>query len=119
MSRSTAHSAGNRDNLGGAQQPQGTSDDAEAGAVDLFGKGLPEAASVDRLYEFWPPARPNATIVVTIGLTREQLGAGCTSFQEVARVDSPAGKANNENGEPIGICRTTGTLASLWSALTH
>jgi hypothetical protein len=94
-----------------------TSDDAEAGAVDLFGHGLPEAASVDRLYRFWPPVRPDATVVVTVGLTREQLGDGCASFEEVARVDSPAGAANEEHGEPIGVCRTSGTLRTLWAAL--
>jgi hypothetical protein len=94
-----------------------TSDDAEAGAVDLFGHGLPEAASVDRLYELWSPSRPDATVVVTIGLTRDQLGAGCTSFQEVAHVDNIAGTANEEHGEPIGICHTSGTLSTLWTSL--
>jgi hypothetical protein len=106
--------------LSPAEQAQAavlTSDDAEAGAVDLFGHGLPEAASVDRLYQVWPPVRPAATVVVTIGLTREQLGDGCTSFQEVARVDSPARDANEEHGEPIGICHTSATLRDLWASL--
>jgi 4-amino-4-deoxy-L-arabinose transferase-like glycosyltransferase len=105
--------------LPAADQPHAavlTSDDAEAGAVDLYGHGLPEAASVDRLYQVWPPVRPDATVVVTVGLTREQLGESCTSFQAVARVDSPAGDVNDEHGEPIGICHTRATLGALWSS---
>ena len=95
-----------------------TSDNAEAGAVDLFEPQLPEAASVDRLYRYWPPGRPGATVVVTVGLTRELLGARCASFTEVARVVNPAGDDNDENGETIGICHTTADLASLWRAVT-
>jgi 4-amino-4-deoxy-L-arabinose transferase-like glycosyltransferase len=96
-----------------------TADDAAAGAVDLFGHDLPEAASTDRLYQFWPPSRPDATVVVTIGLTGDELGAECSSFVILSRIDNPAGRANEEHGLPIGVCHTSGTLESLWSDLVR
>ena len=82
----------------------------EAGALELFGRGLPPVASVDKTMRYW---RPDVTgrQALLVGYTRRSADF-CTNFRLVAHVSTPHG--SNERGEPIARCTLEGTLAHVW-----
>jgi Dolichyl-phosphate-mannose-protein mannosyltransferase len=87
-----------------------TSNYGEAGALDLFGHGLPPAASVDVTMRYWRPA-VNGRQALVVGYSRP--GAGfCTGYRIVAHIATPHG--SDERGEPIARCILLGTLAHVW-----
>jgi hypothetical protein len=79
----------------------------EAGALELFGRGLPPVASVDVTMRYWRPAVTGRRALL-VGYSRTAADS-CTSFRRVARVSTPRG--SNERGEPIARCTLDGTLA--------
>ena len=82
----------------------------EAGALLLFGRGLPPVGSVDVTMRYWRPAVTGRRALV-VGYTRRAAGF-CTSYRLVARVSTPRG--SDERGAPIGRCVLAGTLAKVW-----
>jgi 4-amino-4-deoxy-L-arabinose transferase-like glycosyltransferase len=67
----------------------------EAGAIDFFGKkyGLPHASSGHNSYWFWGPQNPDADIVITVGLSREDVEKGFRDVQLAAVVVSKYARA--------------------------
>ncbi|TMC45749.1 MAG: glycosyltransferase family 39 protein [Chloroflexi bacterium] len=77
----------------------------EAGALDLYGRGLPTVVSPHLTYYYWAPARMAPSTVIAIGYSRERLAALFGDIQEVGTVGNAYGLHNYEYGLPIYICR--------------
>jgi hypothetical protein len=85
----------------------------EAGALQLFGHGLPPVASADVTMRYWRPQVAGRHALV-IGYSRQ--GASfCTDYHLVARIS----KANDsdEGGQPIARCTLRSTLANVWPSI--
>ncbi len=82
----------------------------EAGALRLFGHGLPPVASVDVTMRYWRPAATGRRALL-IGYTRRAAGF-CTDYRLVARVSTPHG--SDERGQPIARCTLAAPLAVVW-----
>jgi hypothetical protein len=89
----------------------------EAGALELFGHGLPPVASADVTMRYWRPQVAGRQAVV-IGYSRAAAGF-CSDYRVVARVS--AANDSDEGGEPIARCALRGALGDLWPSLvaTH
>ena len=99
-----------------------TANYGEAGAVDRYGPalGLPRAYSGHNGFAAWgpPPERPVRTIVVGVSEARlRRLFVGCAF---AGRIENAAGVSNQEQGEPIDVCRgPRRPWSSLWPRLRH
>ena len=82
----------------------------EAGALELFGRGLPPVASVDVTMRYWRPAVSGRRALL-VGYSRRNADF-CTGYRPVGRIATP--KSSNERGEPIARCTLNGTLAHVW-----
>ena len=82
----------------------------EAGALELFGRGLPPVGSVDKTMRYWRPTVSGRRALL-VGYSR---GAAdfCHGYRLVARVSTPRG--SDERGEPIARCVLDGSLARVW-----
>jgi hypothetical protein len=87
-----------------------TANYGEAGALELFGRGLPPVASVDVTMRYWRPAVTGRQALL-VGYARHSADF-CANFRLVAHVSTPRG--SNERGEPIARCTLDGTLAHVW-----
>jgi dolichyl-phosphate-mannose-protein mannosyltransferase len=89
----------------------------EAGALELFGRGLPPVASADVTMRYWRPQVAGRHALV-IGYSRSAPGF-CSGYRIVARV-SPADDSD-EGGQPIARCTLHGKLAEVWPRIvaTH
>jgi len=87
-----------------------TSNYGEAGALELFGHGLPQVASADVTMRYWRPA-VNGRHVLLVGYSRRAADF-CTSYRRVAHISTPHG--SDERGKPIAQCTLLGTLAHVW-----
>lgn len=85
----------------------------EAGALELFGRGLPPVASVDVTMRYWRPAVTGRRALV-VGYSRAHAGF-CRNFRLVARIATPHG--SDERGAPIARCELAGTLTQVWPQL--
>jgi hypothetical protein len=83
----------------------------EAGALILFGHGLPPVASADVTMRYW---RPNVTDrrALLVGFSRSDASFCSGDYRVVARIKLPVD--NEERGEPIARCTLTGSLAQVW-----
>jgi hypothetical protein len=97
--------------LAGAADVIVASNYGEAGALELFGHGLPPVASVDVTMRYWRPAVSGRRALL-IGYARRNADF-CTDFHLVAHVSTPRG--GNERGEPIARCALDNTLAHVWA----
>ncbi len=89
----------------------------EAGALELFGTGLPPVASADVTFRYWRPAVTGRSALL-VGFTPAQAENGlCTGYRVVGRIAMPT--ANQERGLPIGRCTLDGSLAELWPKLVR
>lgn len=86
----------------------------EAGALLLFGDGLPPVASADVTMRYWRP-QVTGRQALLIGFTR-RAASFCTDFRVVAHVSTPSG--SDERGEPIARCTLRGTLEEVWPEIT-
>jgi hypothetical protein len=86
----------------------------EAGALDLFGRGLPPVASADVTMRYW---RPHVTgrQSLAIGYSR-RAATFCSGYRIVARISTA--DDSDEGGEPIARCTLRGTLAEVWPTIT-
>ncbi len=90
-----------------------TANYGEAGALELFGHGLPPVASVDVTMRYWRP-RAAGRRALLVGYSRRS-APFCTRYRPVARISTP--KGSDERGGPIARCTLTGTLASVWPTI--
>ena len=82
----------------------------EAGALELFGRGLPPVASADVTMRYWRPAVRGRRALV-VGYSRRAADF-CVRFRLVGHVATPHG--SDERGLPIAACTLGGTLARVW-----
>ncbi|HZE04670.1 MAG TPA: glycosyltransferase family 39 protein [Solirubrobacteraceae bacterium] len=82
----------------------------EAGALELFGHGLPPVASVDVTMRYWRPAVTGRAVLL-VGYTPRS-APFCTGYRLVGRIATP--KGSDERGQPIAHCTLDGTLAHVW-----
>lgn len=87
----------------------------EAGALDIFGPGLPPVATPDVTFRYWRPAVAERSAVL-VGFSRTQ-ATFCTGYRVVARIAMSV--ANEERGQPIARCRLRATLRLLWPDLVR
>jgi hypothetical protein len=87
-----------------------TSNYGEAGALELFGRGLPPVASSDVTMRYWRPAVQGQSALL-VGYPRHTANF-CTGYRLLARISTPHG--SNERGEPIARCTLDGTLTDVW-----
>jgi hypothetical protein len=91
----------------------------EAGAVDHYAPDVPVFSAQNGLYEqARPPA--SATTVVVVGGQYDQARRLFARCQVVDHLDNGVGVDNEEQGEPVAVCR--GPVASwdvLWPRLHH
>jgi hypothetical protein len=85
----------------------------EAGALELFGRGLPPVASADVTMRFWRPQVAGRRALV-IGYSRGS-AVFCSGYRLVARISSA--NDSDEGGEPIARCTLRGTLAEVWPSI--
>jgi hypothetical protein len=82
----------------------------EAGALELFGHGLPPVASGHVTFRYWRPDVGGRRAVL-VGFAPGEAGF-CRGYRAVARIRMPV--ENEERGQPIARCTLDGTLAEIW-----
>ena len=85
----------------------------EAGALQLFGRGLPPVASADVTMRYWRPHVAGRQALV-VGYSRRAAGF-CSGYRVVARISTA--NDSDEGGEPIARCTLRGTLADVWPTI--
>jgi hypothetical protein len=85
----------------------------EAGALRIFGRGLPPVASADVTMRYWRP-RVAGRRAVVIGYSR-RAATFCSGYRIVARISGA--NDSDEGGEPIARCTLRGTLAAVWPGI--
>jgi hypothetical protein len=86
----------------------------EAGALQLFGRGLPPIASADVTMRYWRPHVAGRKALV-VGYSR-RAATFCSGYRVVARIS----KANDsdEGGQPIARCTLRRALVHVWPTIT-
>jgi hypothetical protein len=82
----------------------------EAGALELFGHGLPPVASGQVTFRYWRP-QVGGRRAVLVGFTPGE-ASFCGGYRVVARIQMPVD--NEERGQPIARCTLDGSLAQVW-----
>ena len=85
----------------------------EAGALELFGRGLPPVASAAVTMRYWRPQVAGRRALV-VGYTRRAAGF-CSGYRVVARISTA--NDSDEGGEPIARCTLRGTLVEVWPSI--
>jgi dolichyl-phosphate-mannose-protein mannosyltransferase len=81
----------------------------EAGALILYGRGVPPVASGDVTMRYWRPDVAGRRALV-IGFDHQDFCG--PDYRVVARIQMPVD--NEERGEPIARCTLAGSLAQVW-----
>jgi 4-amino-4-deoxy-L-arabinose transferase-like glycosyltransferase len=87
----------------------------EAGALELFGRGLPPVASAHVTFRYWRPT-VHGREAVLVGFSRAD-ARFCDAYRLVGRVAMPVD--NEERGRPIARCTLDGSLGRIWPELVH
>jgi hypothetical protein len=93
-----------------------TSNYGEAGAINYHGRhlGLPQAVSQHNNFYLWGPGPGSGQVVITVGMSKEDVEDTFTSVREAARLSSRYAMPY-ENSDPILVCRgLTLPLADAW-----
>ena len=85
----------------------------EAGALELFGRGLPPVASGDVTMRYWRPHVAGRQALL-IGYSRAS-AAFCRGYRLIARIS--AANDSDEGGEPIARCTLRRTLSEVWPSI--
>jgi Dolichyl-phosphate-mannose-protein mannosyltransferase len=85
----------------------------EAGALEMFGRGLPPVASAQVTMRYWRPQVAGRQALL-IGYSRRAAGF-CSGYRIVARIS--AANDSNEGGEPIARCTLRGNLTEVWPSI--
>ena len=88
-----------------------TANYGEAGALTLFGRGLPPVASGHVSFRYWRPRVPGRQAVL-VGFQRREAGFCRGDYRVVAHIQMPVD--NDERGLPIARCTLSGSLAQVW-----
>jgi hypothetical protein len=94
----------------------------EAGAIERYGRehGLPQPYSGHNAYADWGPPSEGAAPVITVGLSPEAMAAHLDGCRVVAHIDNDDGVDNDEQGEPVMVCRgPRGSWSEQWPELRH
>lgn len=94
----------------------------EAGAIERYGpeRGLPQPYSGHNAYADWGPPPDGAAPVVTVGLAPTEMAAHLEGCRVVARIDNSGDVDNDEQGEPVMLCRAPrGSWSEQWPELRH
>jgi len=90
----------------------------EAGAIDIYGRGLPQALSPHLTFWYWKPSHVSATTLVTVGFAPVNLTFLCGAVTRAATVTIPDSVNNQEQGTPILICSNLReSLDAAWPSL--
>ena len=81
----------------------------EAGALQLFGRGLPPVASGDVTMRYWRPTATGRQALV-IGYS-PRTATFCTDYRVVARISTAH---SDERGNEIARCTLRRTLSGVW-----
>jgi Dolichyl-phosphate-mannose-protein mannosyltransferase len=83
----------------------------EAGALELFGHGLPPVASGHVTFRYW---RPDVTgrQALLVGFSRGDAATFCGGYRVVAKIAMPVD--NDERGAQVARCTLDGSLAAVW-----
>ncbi|HTZ04372.1 MAG TPA: glycosyltransferase family 39 protein [Gaiellaceae bacterium] len=86
----------------------------EAGALVVFGHGLPPVASGHVTFRYW---RPDVTgrEALLVGYGRGAASAFCSGYRVVARISMPVD--NDEHDQPVARCTLHGSLADVWPTI--
>ena len=98
-----------------------TSNYGEAGALNYFGRplGLPRARSQHNNFFLWGPGNAEATIVVTVGISPDDLRNDFEDVQPTASLTHPLAMPY-EREHPVTICRRPkAPLAVIWARGKH
>jgi hypothetical protein len=88
----------------------------EAGALQLFGHGLPPVASPHLTFRYWrPPVTGRNALLV--GFPPAEISSLCTHLRPVGAISMPLD--NDERGRPLLRCTLRGSLARLWPAFVR
>jgi hypothetical protein len=89
----------------------------EAGALELFGRGLPPVASADVTMRYWRPHVAGLRALV-VGYSH-RAARFCSTYRVVAHIS--AANDSDEGGEPIARCTLRAPLANEWPSIvaTH
>jgi 4-amino-4-deoxy-L-arabinose transferase-like glycosyltransferase len=90
-----------------------TANYGEAGALELFGRGLPPVASAHVTLRYWRPQVAGRRALV-IGYSRSA-AVSCSGYRVLARIS--AANDSDEGGEPIAACTLRGSLAKVWPSI--
>jgi Dolichyl-phosphate-mannose-protein mannosyltransferase len=82
----------------------------EAGALELFGRGLPPVASGDVTFRYWRPVVAGRRALL-VGFSRRD-ASFCRSYRLVGRIAMPV--ENDERNQPVARCTLDGSLARVW-----
>jgi hypothetical protein len=82
----------------------------EAGALVVFGRGLPPVASADVTMRYWRPQVAGRRALV-IGYPR-RAAVFCSGYRVVAHISTA--NDSDEGGEPIARCALLDTLTDVW-----
>jgi hypothetical protein len=82
----------------------------EAGALEMFGKGLPPVASAHVTFRYWRP-KVHGLQALLVGFKRSE-ASFCTSYRVVGHIRMPV--ENEERGRQIATCHLSGPLANVW-----
>jgi Dolichyl-phosphate-mannose-protein mannosyltransferase len=83
----------------------------EAGALELFGHGLPPVASGHVTFRYWRP-RVSGRHALLVGFSGVDAASFCQGYRAVGEIRMPVD--NEERGRPIADCTLDGTLAQVW-----
>jgi len=83
----------------------------EAGALELFGRGLPPVASTAVTFRYWRP-RVAGRRAILVGFPEAKAAGFCRGYTVLGRVAMPA--ANEERGLPIARCTLDSSLGADW-----
>ena len=88
----------------------------EAGAIDVYGKGLPPALSGNNQYYLWGPRGFDGSVVIAVGFEPSALAPLCASVSLVGRYGTSPYAMPYERNRPIVLCRDMRpSLAARWS----
>ncbi|MEV4236273.1 glycosyltransferase family 39 protein [Nocardia sp. NPDC049737] len=94
----------------------------EAGAIERFGGeyGLPTPHSGHNSYWWWGPPSDTASAVIVVGLDRDHLTGYFAEVQPAGYIDNGLGIDNDEQGQPLFICRKPrAPMSEMWPAAKH
>jgi len=78
----------------------------EAGALDLYGRGLPPVVSAHLTYYYWAPAHMAPSTLIVVGYPRQRLATLFGDIQQAGTITNSYGLRNEEYGKAIWICRS-------------